>query len=59
MEVGSDVGSEKSGTGGWKQEVSLALVEIQELLKEKNSHLEKIVQSWETSKGDGDSTMKE
>jgi len=44
---------------GWKQEVSSALVEIRELLKEQNSYLEKIVQSWETGKGDGDSTMRE
>jgi len=59
VEVVSDVESEKSGTGGWKQEVSSALVEIQELLEEQNSYLEKIVQNWETGKGDGDSTMKE
>ena len=32
VEVGLDAESEKSGTGGWKQEVSSTLVGIQELL---------------------------
>src|SRR5882724_11335358 len=32
VEVGSDAEFEKSGTGGWKQEVSSTLVGIQELL---------------------------
>ena len=64
MEVGSDAESDKSGTGGWKQEVSSTLVEIQELLREQNGYLKRISQSLDGGLGagedeDGDSTIRE
>jgi len=43
--IGSDAESEKSETGGWKQEVSSALVGIWELLREQNEYLKRISQS--------------
>ena len=58
VEVGLDAESEKSGTWGWRQEVSSALVEIRGLLREQNGYLEKIAQSLETGKGDEDSAIK-
>jgi len=47
VEVESEGESEWSGLGGkrdrsWKREVSSALVEIQELLREQNEHLKRI-----------------
>ena len=64
VEAGSDAESEKSGTGGWKQEVSSALVGIQELLREQNGYLKRIAQSLDGGLGagedeDGDYTMRE
>src|SRR5882724_12465235 len=49
VEVESEGESEWSGLGGrrdqdWRQEVSSALVEIQELLREQNGHLKRIAQ---------------
>ena len=49
MEVESEGESEWSGLGGrrdrdWTQEVSSALVEAQELLREQNGHLKRITQ---------------
>jgi len=43
--VGSDVELEGSGTRGWRQEVSSALVGIRELLREQNGYLKRIAQS--------------
>jgi len=64
VEVGLDVGSEKTGTGGWRQEVSSALVEISGLLREqKNGYLKRIAQSLDGGLGAGeddeDSTIRE
>ena len=63
MEVGSDVELVKSGTGGWKQEVSSALVGIWELLREQNGYLKRIAQGLDGGLGasveDNDSTMRE
>ena len=49
---------------GWRQEVSLTLGEIQELLREQNGHLRRIAQSLDGGLGagedeDGDSTIRE
>ena len=70
VEVESDVDSEWSGLGGkkdrdWRQEVSSALVEIQELLREQNGHLKRITQDLDRGLGAGseeeveDSTIRE
>ena len=68
VEVVLDAESECSGLGGWKdwgwrQEVSSALVGIQELLRERNGHLKKIAQSLDgglgASEDEEDSTMRE
>ena len=61
--VGSDVESVKSGTGGWRQEVSSALVGIWELLREQNGYLKRISKSLDGGLGAGEeddySTMRE
>ena len=69
VEVESDAESEWSGLGGrkdwgWRQEVSFALEDIQELLREQNRHLKRIAQSLDGGLGAGeeedeDSTMRE
>jgi len=63
VEVGLDAESERSGTGGWKQEVSSTLVGIQELLREQNVYLKRIAQSLDgglgTGEEDEDSTIRE
>jgi len=63
VEVGSDAESEGSGTGGWRQEVSSALVGIRELLREQNGYLKRIAKSLYGGLGAGedeeDSTIKE
>src|SRR5882724_8803077 len=64
VEVESEAELEGSGTGGWKQEVSSALVGIMELLREKNGYLKRIAQSLDGGWGagedeDGDSTIRE
>jgi|SRR5882724_3198668 len=63
VEVGSDAELEGSGTGGWRQEVSSALVGIQELLREQNGYLKRISQSLDgglgASEDDEDSTIRE
>jgi len=63
VEVGSDAESEGSGTGGWRQEVSSALVGIRELLRDQNDFLRRIAQGLDGGLGAGvedqDSTMKE
>jgi len=70
VEVESDVESEWSGLGGkttrgWKQEVSLALGEIQGLLREQNGLLKRIAQGLDRGLGAGseeeveDSTIRE
>jgi len=68
VEVESDAESEWSGLGGrkdqgWRQEVSLALGEIRELLREQNGHLKRIAQGLDGGLGAGDkdedSTMRE
>src|SRR5882724_6680437 len=63
VEVGSDAESEGSGTRGWKQEVSSALVGIRELLREQNGYVKRIAQSLDGGLGagddDDDSTMRE
>src|SRR5882724_7437226 len=63
VEVGSHAESEGSGTGGWRQEVSSALVGIRELLRQKNGYLKRIAQSLDGGLGasveDQDSTMRE
>jgi len=63
VEVGLDVESVKSGTGGWRQEVSSTFVGIQELLREKNGYLKRIAQGLDRGLGasveDNDSTMRE
>ena len=65
----SDAESDWSGLGGkkdrsWRQEVSSALVEIQELLREQNGLLRRIVQGSDGGLGTGneeaeDSTIRE
>src|SRR5882724_12150967 len=58
VEVGSDAESEKTGTGGWKQEVSSTLVGI----REQNGYLKRISQSLDGGLGaseEEDSTIKE
>ena len=69
MEVESEGESEWSGLGGrrdrsWRQEVSSALGEIQELLREQNGLLRRIVQGSDGGLGTGneeaeDSTIRE
>ena len=63
VEVVLDAESERSGTGGWKQEVSSTLVGIRELLREQNGYLKRIAQSLDGGLGAGedeeDSTMRE
>ena len=63
VEVELEAESEGSGTGGCKQEVSSALVGIQELLREQNGYLKRIAQSLDgglgTSEDGEDSTMRE
>jgi len=58
-----DVELEKTGTGGWRQEVSSALVGISGLLREKNGYLKRIAQGLDGGLGAGveeqDSTMRE
>ena len=44
-QVESDAELVGSGTGGWRHEVSSALVEIRGLLREKNGYLKRIAQS--------------
>ena len=65
----SDAESDWSGLGGkmdrgWRQEVSFALEEIRELLREQNGHLKRIAQGLDRSSGAGseeaeDSTIRE
>jgi|SRR5882724_11229134 len=65
----SDVESNWSGLGGkksqgWRQEVSFALEEIRELLREQNGHLKRITQGLDRGSGAGseeveDSTIRE
>ena len=61
VEVGLGVELVKSGTGGWKQEVSSTLVGI--WAKEQNGYLKRIAQSLDgglgASEEDDDSTMRE
>jgi len=64
VEVELEAESEGSGTGGWRQEVSSALVEIPGILREQNGYLKRIAQSLDGGLGagedeDGDSTMRE
>ena len=68
VEVESDAESEWSGLGGrkdqgWRQEVSFALEEIWELLREQNGHLKRIYQGLDgglvAGDKDEDSTMRE
>jgi len=63
VEVESEAELEGSGTGGWKQEVSSALVGIMELLREQNGYLKRIAQGLDGGLGasveDQDSTMRE
>ena len=68
MEVESEGESEWSGLGGrrdqdWRQEVSSALVEIQELLREQNGQLKRIAWSLDGGLGASDedegSTMRD
>ena len=52
----SDAESDWSGLGGkkdwgWRQEVSFALEEIRELLREQNGHLKRIAQGLDRSSG--------
>jgi len=63
VEVESEAESEGSRTGGWKQEVSSALLGIQELLREQSGYLKRIAQSLDgglgASEEDENSTMRE
>ena len=62
VEVGLDVELEKTGTGGWRQEVSSTLVGISGLLREQNVYLKRIAQSFDGGLGSGDdedSTIRE
>jgi len=63
VEVESEAELEGSGTGGWRQEVSSALVGIRELLREKNGYLKRIAQTLAgglgASEDEEDSTMRE
>jgi len=64
VEVELDAESVGSGIGGWRQEVSSALVEISGLLREqKNGYLKRIAQSLDGGLGAGeddeDSTIRE
>jgi len=63
VEVESEAESEGSGTGGWRQEISFALVGIRELLREQNGYLKRIAQSLDgglgASEDEEDSTVRE
>jgi len=65
VQVESDAELVGSGTGGWRQEVSSALVGVWELPREQNGYLKRIAQSLDGGLGaseedeDGDSTMRE
>ena len=62
VEVESEAELEGSGTGGWKQEVSSALVGIRELLREQNGYLKRISQSLDVglvASDEEDSTVRE
>ena len=54
VEVESEAESEGSGTGGWRQEVSSALEEIKDLLREQNGYLKRIAQSLDGGLGASD-----
>jgi len=49
--VESEAESEGSGTRGWKQEVSSALVGIQLLLREQNGYLKRTAQGYDGGLG--------
>ena len=59
VEVELDAELVGSGTGGWRQEVSSALVEISGLLREKNGYLKRIAHSLGAGKDEEDSTMRD
>jgi len=63
VEVVSEAESEGSQTGGWRQEISFALVGIRELLRDQNGYLKRIAQSLDgglgASENEEDSTIRE
>ena len=62
VEVELGAKSVGSGTGGWRQEVSSALMGISGLLREQNGYLKRIAQSLDGGLGasdDDDSTTRE